>query len=34
MTVEEYSTWVAYFELKFEEEQKELKKMKFKGKRR
>lgn len=34
MPVEEFSMWGAYYQLKSEEEQKALNKMKMKGKRR
>jgi len=34
MPVEEFSMWIAYYNLKYEEEQKELNKQKLKGKRR
>ena len=34
MPVEEYSTWIAYYTLKAEEEQKALNKQKMQGKRR
>jgi hypothetical protein len=34
MPVEEFNMWIAYFNLKSEEQQKELNKAKMKGKRR
>jgi hypothetical protein len=34
MPVEEFNMWIAYFEAKQDEQQKELNKMKMKGKRR
>ena len=34
MTVEEFDKWVAYYKLKYEEEQKALNKQKMQGKRR
>jgi hypothetical protein len=34
MPVEEFYMWNAYYELKHDEQQKELNKMKMKGKRR
>jgi len=34
MPVEEFSMWVAYYNLKYEEEQKALNNQKLKGKRR
>jgi len=34
MPVEEFDLWAAYFQLKFEEEQKALNKAKMQGKRR
>lgn len=34
MPVEEFSMWIAYFNLKYDEEQKELNKHKLQGKRR
>jgi hypothetical protein len=34
MPVEEFNLWVAYFEVKHDEQQKELNKHKLKGKRR